>query len=262
MNTHIALLAIAVSFAFVACGPPPAPEVEPEMEAPKESEVAGESEYCKPVAGEYAEDPAFMEAGETEEFYWGEGGACVKRPIDEVWAVFHNQPLLVWKDIDRSNHEAQPPSEENATHLYRVHYEVDKIFTVEWDMEWTHKLVKGTLDDPEVVTITWNKVDGTRYIPYWKGTVQLEKLSDGVTGISVRNQISASQTDEEEAGATVTSMVEKARTGEPMWDELKGNATEHAAPEPPTEEVPGEEPISDEAPADDAEIKTETPSDS
>src|SRR5690606_33696154 len=125
---------------MMGCGPPPAPENLPDIEAPTASETQGESAFCKPSpGGDYPADAPTVDTGETEEFVWAEGGGCIQRPIEEVWGVLHNQPLMVWKTIDRF--EAQPAlASDGALYAYNVHYEVDRLFTVTWDMRWTHIL--------------------------------------------------------------------------------------------------------------------------
>lgn len=61
---------------------------------------------------------------------------------------------------------------------FLVHYFVDDIVNVEWDDQWRGDVVTGTLDDPELVMIKHQKIQGSDFISLSEGTIQLLATGD------------------------------------------------------------------------------------
>ncbi|MBI4042712.1 MAG: hypothetical protein HY391_04460 [Deltaproteobacteria bacterium] len=178
--------------------------------------------YC--VIGEdrsYHESVTVLSGSRSEGGYWAEGGGCILRPLKEVWAVGHNQPHLVWDRVDDYSVTVKEPPQ-NVTHFYEVLYKVKEFFiTVDWTMYWFHSIQRGTFEDPKEVLINFQKVAGTSYIPYWKGSILLKEIAPGVTQFSIRWLIDASEQTEAKAAESVRTMYEKFRTGGPNWEPLR-----------------------------------------
>lgn len=176
--------------------------------------------YCfADEQGNYPQD-IHVESGEGDTYVWGQGGACIFRPLREVWAVTHNQPLMVWKNVDSSSYTLQSDPPTGVTHFYQVNYLVKKFIDVHWTMNWYHSIRQGTQQIPLQILINYTKISGTRFISYWEGSMILHEVTPDITAISMRNQVNASQTDASDAGKTVQQMIEKLRTGSPNWGAL------------------------------------------
>jgi hypothetical protein len=159
-----------------------------------------------------------------KDFNWGFGGGRVNRPIREVWAVLHNQAVMVWSGVSTSSYAVQSPPG-GTTHYYQVNYHVDNGFplpSVDWQMDWYHSLSGGDAREPQKIVINYRKVKGTKYIEYWEGSIVLDFITPTLTAIAGRDQIKASRTSADDAAGSVQDIVTKARDREPNWSAIGG----------------------------------------
>ena len=203
-------------------GPSPTP-------APAPVNTVKPSYYCKPDGnGNFDNSIVIMTGGNSSDptngsYVFGQGGGCINRPLREVWAVAMNNSLLTWDGTSNSSNVAASPS--GVTKTFEVHYSATRKylgfpFTVTWDMDWFHILQKGTVQDPEKILINFHRYQGTTHIPYWEGSIVIQRVTDQITGVYVRNQIHADQTGVDDATSASTQIVQKYRTGAPIWNEL------------------------------------------
>lgn len=61
---------------------------------------------------------------------------------------------------------------------FLVHYFVDNILDVEWDDQWRGDVVAGTLEDPDLLMIKHQKIQGSDFIELSEGTIQLLATED------------------------------------------------------------------------------------
>jgi len=179
------------------------------------------TQYCSPNENGQFSDGLQISKGSQDDFVWAEGGACVFRPIREVWAVSHNQPVMVWEGVDSSNATERADRPDGVSHFYEVYYFVDRIIDVNWTMNWYHSVRQGSFDAPSQVLINYKKIKGTRFIPYWEGSIILHQVTPDITSISMRNQIRASQTDEDDAASAISDVIQKLRTAPPNFGPLQ-----------------------------------------
>jgi hypothetical protein len=186
------------------------------------ADQADQNDPCAPDASGNISNQTYITTGEEDNFDWGSAVACVARPIRETWAVLHNQTLMVWGGVNTSEYTAAAQVPAGYTHLYQVGYHVKSIIgTISWYMNWLHQVTAGTMQDPSEIKVTYEKVNGTSYISYWKGTIFLNASGPKATQVVIRNEIKASQQNAEKAGQTAGEMVQKLRTGEPNWAPIK-----------------------------------------
>jgi len=173
-------------------------------------------EYCKQAEdGSFDGETVTIDSGEEDKYVWSQGGGCIKRPILDVWGATHNFDLMLWDGVDSYKLlVGEPP--EKVSHFYEAYYVVNDFITVTWTMQWYHSVGFGTKADPEFLIINYKRVAGTQYIPYWEGSILLEKIEPGVTAIAVRNQIDAAQTGVEDSISAIEDIVYKLRTGVPV----------------------------------------------
>lgn len=187
------------------------------------------SYYCKPDAsGNFDSNTTIIIGGNASDatnggYVFGQGGGCINRPLREVWAVAMNNSLLTWDGTSDSSSDITPPL--GVTKAFDVQYSVTRRylgvpFTVKWEMNWFHILQKGTSQNPEKILINYHRYHGTTHIPYWEGSIVIQKVTDQITGVYIRNQINADQTGVEDAKSGATQIIQKYRTGAPAWNEL------------------------------------------
>lgn len=163
--------------------------------------------------GEYSEvlalDKGKLE-GDEGNYSWSEGGGCIGRSLSDVWVLMHDHQLIYWEDVDSVVAQSLPPPAD-VSHFYRVEYTVRDFITVRWIMDWYHSLTEGSLSDPRKVVINYQRVSGTRYIPYWEGSIVLEHMGDALTSFSMVNRIRATRTGPDEAAGAIRDLFVKLR---------------------------------------------------
>lgn len=177
---------------------------------------------CSPDAnGEFRKDLS-LDRGHSS-FDWGHGEGCIGRSLREVWAVLHNQSLLVWEGVDKVDAQVNHELPANAVFGYRVKYFVDDIIDVDWTMDWYHSLISGTLQKPIRLIVNYKKISGTRYISYWEGSLVLDYVAPRITSFKMRDQINASRTNADDAAGSVKDVYQKLSEGAPVWGPLGGS---------------------------------------
>jgi hypothetical protein len=190
------------------------------------------TDFCKPDPnGPYGDtvkysDKVTVNKGhdDTGNYDWGDGGACVNRPIREVWAVLNNQAAMVWGGVTTSSYSAITPPAGIALG-YSVNYHVDNGFplpSVDWVMDWFHTVKSGTNAAPVKIVIRYQKVSGTTYISMWEGDIVLDYISPTVTAIRGTDHINASRTGPDDSAGSVQDVIQKARDREPNWQAIGG----------------------------------------
>lgn len=158
--------------------------------------------------------------GSRDGYDWGSGGGCIHRPIREVLAVSLNRPLMVWNEVDDSTFlQYSPP--DHVNYFFSVTYNVHRIITVSWNMDWYYTIKAGDLANPQKILINYKKTKGTSHISYWEGSIVLDHVNDSVTSLTMLNQINADQTSAQDAEDAVKDVYGKLRTGAPDWSMVK-----------------------------------------
>jgi hypothetical protein len=203
----------------IPVGLPPNPSAElgqnpPDTIDPTQPPVLPSSQYCAPVHNQYNEE-VLLEKGRSsgsQSHSWGRGGGCVMRPIDEVWSTIFNHELVKWNGV--SEIEVTPmPQVGSSSYHYEIKYIVHDFITVNWTKEWFHTVTEGDAQNPKTVVISFQRVRGTRFVPYWEGSIVLTRLTAGVTGFAMSNQIRADRTGPDEAAGGIADMIQALRTG-------------------------------------------------
>lgn len=177
-----------------------------------------------PDTGTFPQGISRIDKDENENFAWAEGGGCVNRPLREAWAILHDIPYLIGIEsgkVDRYQLQIVTPEGPTLTHHYDVDYEVDEaLVTVAWTMAWTHELVRGTFDDPRHVVVRYRRTDGSRFMPYWEGSIVLEAVSDDVTAVFIHDEIKTLRSDAASSARTVEAFFNKFIEGEPAFEAM------------------------------------------
>lgn len=140
-----------------------------------------------------------------------EGGGCVLRPLAETWSVTRTAAAVTWakSSVTRFDQVSSP----HVDFLFRAGYEAGpRIFRQKWEMEWYHTVLEGTASAPKRVVINYKKVNGTGYISYWQGSIELKEMRPHVTSVLMRNEVSAAQTGPDDVAQGIRDMVAHLRT--------------------------------------------------
>lgn len=176
------------------------------------------TEFCAPDSnGEFSEDTIF-DRGAVEEYGWGEIGGCVLRPIEEAWGVLHNLELIRWEEAERFTFEKEFRPSDGIEYKYSIRYELRRIIRIRWTMDWYHVIDRGSSERPDRIFINYQKVAGASQFKHWLGGVVLQRVTDNVTSVAIRNELRTVQSinkDEADAFDATEELFKKIRHGEP-----------------------------------------------
>ncbi|MEQ8722906.1 MAG: hypothetical protein RID81_16560 [Sandaracinaceae bacterium] len=120
------------------------------------------------------------------------GRGYIQAPLVDVWAAYREP--AVGADRRTTSGEWSPMAVEDSTYddEYIIHHIARDIVTVEWDVTWRHGVVTGTVEEPELVAIRWQKTNGSTLIRIIEGSLVLRPVGDGsVTEVELAYHASA-----------------------------------------------------------------------
>ncbi len=155
--------------------------------------------------------------------FYSTGGGCIRRPLREVWAASLNWGPMQWNDTGRATVRRVEPNSPGQIFKYRVGYRVDvfPLFSVDWNMDWGHSLIAGTLEHPEELVLQFKKTSGTHYINWWKGRIDLFELEPNLTSFSLDVDLLAHGKNGVATHNQVLELYEKLSRVEPHWPALQ-----------------------------------------
>lgn len=110
--------------------------------------------------------------------------AYVHAPLAAVWEALRNPDV----DADRrvfSSWTVMPLDEPEYDYSYIVHAVITNLVTVEYDVTWRHGVVLGTLDDPELIAVRYQKTFGSSAIQDLRGSIVARAVTPDVTEIQI-----------------------------------------------------------------------------
>jgi hypothetical protein len=150
--------------------------------------------------------------------------AYVHAPVAAVWEALRNPDV----DADRrvfSSWSVVPREEIEYDYSYDLHAVIVNVITVEYDVTWHHGVVLGTLDEPELVAIRYQKTFGSNAIQDLRGSIVLREVTSDVTELQIIEYLRA-------VGATHANIESFLHD---MYEEVL--ALSHGEPLPPVEEL-------------------------
>ena len=85
------------------------------------------------------------------------------------------------------------------------------LVTVKWLEHWTYNALKGSLKDPEIVVVAYEKTEGTSHIKHLCGTLKLEKMSAAETRVTLYEEVRATRRTEKDTLNGVTGTLRELR---------------------------------------------------
>lgn len=128
--------------------------------------------------------------GNASNWDWAHGRAYVHAPLARTWEALRDIDVCVDDGrVDRWS--ATTDVEEGYDYSFRIHNEADDIITVEFDITWRQSAVEGSVDDPELVAIRYQKTNGTEFIDLLEGSIVLRPIEDEVTELDMVEHLEA-----------------------------------------------------------------------
>jgi hypothetical protein len=181
---------------------------------PAVSTFAEISPYCKlDGKGVYPSAVVIASKGNDGEHDYASGGGCIFRPLGEAWAAARNQTAMAW---DKAKiEEVTPVPRTDVSYLFRVKYGAGP---VDWIMEWYHSVLEGDLREPKKVLIRYQKVQGTKFIQFWQGAIEMTSVTEKISALQMRNEILAKRQDPDTAAQAISDLLNRIRVASSSLD--------------------------------------------
>jgi hypothetical protein len=150
-------------------------------------EPRGDEEYPETIT---------LVSGE-DEWLWAHARAYVHASLPVTWEALRDPDV----NADRrrlASWEVSWDVPQEYDYCYRLHVVVEDIVTLEWDIDWKHGVINGSVDDPEAIGVRWFKSDGSSLIDMQAGSIAAYALEDDITALEVVYQLDAPATSEED----------------------------------------------------------------
>lgn len=121
---------------------------------------------------------------------WGLARGPVNFPIQKVYQQLLNHYTI--KDGSRAKLKVYP---QERTGYQDYHVVMVKLATplmdVDWEEEWGYVIAEGTEADPKKVIISYQKTNGTKYMPHLCGSIMLTATNPNTTDVYLYEEINA-----------------------------------------------------------------------
>ncbi len=116
----------------------------------------------------------------SNDFIHAYGRGFIFTPPSTVFDVAHDPQVMIAL-CSTTTQTITDNNEPDYDLSYLVHYFVDDILNVEWDDQWRGDVV---IDDPELVVIKHQKIQGSDFVRLSEGTIELLATDDpGITEV-------------------------------------------------------------------------------
>jgi len=124
----------------------------------------------------------------SNDFIHAYGRGYIFAPPATVFAAAHD-PTVMIALCSTTTQTVTTGNEPEYDLSYLVHYFVDDILNVEWDDQWRGDVV---VDDPELVVIKHQKIQGSDFVRLSEGTIELLATDDpGITEVQFVEHLDA-----------------------------------------------------------------------
>ena len=137
-----------------------------------------------PVDGDEHPETIVYAKGETDNYSWAHGRGYIHASLGRTWEAFRDIEVVV-DDPSVDTWSTTNDVEEGYDFSFRIRNVVHDVVTVEFDITWRESAVGGSVQDPEVVGIAYQKTWGTEFIDLLRGTIVLRPVSDDVTEVDM-----------------------------------------------------------------------------
>ena len=154
--------------------------------------------------------------------------ACLKRPIREAWATLFTQSTLEWAKVSISEPPSLYPINEflpPIDYVLKVHYQAGPMIARQhMFVLWRHAILKGTKNEPDEISVQFDKVYGTEHIPKWVGRIGLLKIRESLTAIIMEDALTtklppfAPEPQAKEIADGVVDFIHRIQNNAPNWE--------------------------------------------
>jgi hypothetical protein len=159
--------------------------------------------YCMKDSGERIYGVRHLQKGTAPDYVWAEAKACLKGNLRSAYAILSDHAKIKWPEPQRIRVDvlqAPAPFAQilEVTYFYKHNWIAP---TIDWTLKWFYEFRNSKL------IVTYQRIRGTKYIPFWRGSLVIEQLDPETIGLSVVDQIRATDTDEQDSADSVMHLI-------------------------------------------------------
>ncbi len=174
--------------------------IEPCTAAPPQASLSGDP---------YPETASYIAGRSPDNTYsWAHGYGYVKASLPDVWAAMQDPAVCALNRVD--NWAVTWNVEPVFPVSFRIHYWVNTIITVEWELTWRQGPLVGTVAQPVQVGARYMKTWGTTHLQIEEGSYVLEEVAPGITSVQMVTHLQADQqSSPADAASTIQYLYQK-----------------------------------------------------
>lgn len=136
-----------------------------------------------------------LDKGQDDDSNWVHAAGWVHASVKDVYAA------LAVPDVIADRHNVTTYSStmnvEDYEVSFRLHYKIDNIVTVEFDVTFREGRVTGTADVPTAVSVVYAKTYGSNLVKMMRGSIEVTAVDDHTSKIVFAQRMVATQTNED-----------------------------------------------------------------
>lgn len=129
-------------------------------------------------------------ANKEKDFYWGGVRGMVDKPLAQIYTQLLDHFTIKDRSRVKLRIYDQPREGFDKYHLVMVSLET-MLATVDWEEQWGYTITEGTPAAPKALLISYQKSDGSKYIPHMCGSIVLKEASANSTDVFLYEEINA-----------------------------------------------------------------------
>jgi hypothetical protein len=133
-----------------------------------------------------------VERGQDDSTNFIHAAAYVHASVKDVWAALSDPDLIA--DRHHISSYTWEPAGEPYDVSFVLHYTINNIVTVRFDITFREGVVEGTKDAPTAVSVVYAKTYGSNLVSIMKGSIEVTSVDAGTSRLLFAQHMAATQT--------------------------------------------------------------------
>jgi len=136
-----------------------------------------------------------LDKGQDDDSNWVHAAGFVHASVKDVYAALATPDVIA----DRHNVTSYSTTMnvEDYEVSFRLHYKIDNIVTVEFDLTFREGHVSGTADAPTAVSVVYAKTYGSNLVKMMRGSIEVTRIDDQTSELVFAQRMVATQTNQD-----------------------------------------------------------------
>ncbi len=136
-----------------------------------------------------------LDKGQDDDSNWVHAAGYVHASVKDVYAALATPDVVA----DRHNVTSygSTMTVEDYEVSFRLHYKIDNIVTVEFDLTFREGRVTGSADAPTAASVVYAKTYGSNLVKMMRGSIEVTGIDDHTSELRFAQRMVATQTNED-----------------------------------------------------------------